>query len=229
MKILGMDTTGGKCSVAIMDGDTIVADLSLNDKNTHSINLMPMIEKALETSKLAISDIDAFAVNIGPGSFTGIRIGVCAVMGLALSDKKPCIAVETMESLAYNALPYAGVICPLVDARRTESYTALFQSDGQVITQIGDNDAKKVSDILAELPEGEVCFVGDGAVNYREIIVSALGKRAVFLPEEAMLPSAVSVLKAARVHAKNNEMTSVYELSPYYLRSSQAERMKGSR
>lgn len=229
MRILGLDTTGERCSVAIMADGKIIVNFSLRDKNTHSVNLMPMVDRALKKAEMSIGDIEAFAVNVGPGSFTGIRIGVCTVMGLAQERHLPSYAVNTLESLAYNALPFVGTICAMIDARRTESYYAIFTLDGASITRTAEDGAKKVIDIIAELPEGPVCFAGDGAVQYRDILENALSGRAVFLSEEAMYPSAVSVLKASAGKAAKGETTAVYDLAPYYLRPSQAERMKTNR
>ncbi len=228
MRILGMDTSGDTCSVSIMDGDRILVDLFLNDKNTHSVNLMPLLDDALKQSACPLADIDAFAVNIGPGSFTGIRIGVCTVMGLALNRQTPCIGVNTLESLAYHADAYMGTICAMIDARRAECYWALFQSNQSGIRRMSEDGAEKVEDILKKLPEGRVCFVGDGAVRNRAQIEEFMGNRAEFLPEGAMATGAVSVLKAARIMAEKGEITTVYDLEPYYLRPSQAERMKTS-
>ncbi len=226
MRILGLDTSGDTCSVGIMDDDRIIAELSVTDRNTHSVNLMPLVDRVLRENDLSICDIDAFAVNVGPGSFTGIRIGVCTVMGMAMNRHTPCIGVNTLESLAYNAQGFTGTICPMIDARRQESYWSLFGSDGRDVERISDDGAEKVVDILTRLPEGTICFVGDGALKNRAMIEEALGERAVFLPESAMIPCAASTLKAAKAMAEKGGMQPAYELAPYYLRPSQAEQMK---
>ena len=226
MRILGLDTSGAICSVGIMDNGEIISEVSVHDKNTHSVNLMPLVDEALKQCGLSPKDIEAYAVNAGPGSFTGIRIGVCSVMGLALSPDTPCVGVNTLESLAYNAEGYTGNICALIDARRTECYWALFCADGKGIIRVSDDGAETVTSILSQLPDGEICFVGDGAVNYRGLIEETLGARAKFLSEKDMMPQAGSVLKAAAKLIADGQMTSVYDLEPYYIRSSQAERLK---
>jgi len=226
MRILAIETTGDVCSVAIGKGEELLCYQSIHDKNTHSVNLMPLIDRCLYLSDLSIDDVDAFAVNIGPGSFTGIRIGVCTVKGFALEKEKPCIAVNTLDSLAENAREFKGTICPLIDARRCESYYAVYKSDGKEISCLSDYGADKLEIFLGELPEGNVCFVGDGALNYKEFIIEKMGERAVFLDEKRMYPNAKSVLKIAQGKASNSEFVSAYDIMPYYFRKSQAEQMK---
>ncbi len=226
MRILGLDTTGDVCSAGILDDGVMTAELSLHDKNTHSVNLMPMVDACLKLADISVGDIDAFAVNIGPGSFTGIRIGVCTVKGLAMTGEKPCIAVNTLDALAYQALPYQGIICPMIDARRTESYFSVYENNKDSITRIREYSADKLDVFLKTLPEGDICVIGDGADRYRDVVVTNLGSRAVFMPKPDMLQNAGGVLKAAKAKADIGEFTSVYDLMPYYHRKSQAERMK---
>ena len=226
MRILGLDTSGGVCSVGIMEAGEMIAQAVVNDKNTHSVNLMPLVDKVLSESGLLPKDVDAYAVNVGPGSFTGIRIGVTTVMGLAMQDETPCVAVNTLESLAYNALGYTGHVCAMVDARRAESYWALFYVDKNGVRREMEDGAEKVEEILKKLPNGEICFVGDGAVQNKALIEEILGANAQFLTEELMRPIASSVLKAAEQKVKTGETTTVFNLEPYYIRASQAEQMK---
>jgi tRNA threonylcarbamoyladenosine biosynthesis protein TsaB len=226
MKILAIDTTGDTCSVAIGQDGNYICSQYLHDKNTHSVNLMPMIDRCLNMCDMTIDDIDAFAIAVGPGSFTGIRIGVCTVKGFATLSDKPCIAISTLDGLAQNAFAFSGTICPLIDARRSESYFAFYQSDGRSIKRISDYGADKLDVFLKDLPDGNVCFVGDGAINYKELIVSILGDRAFFLNDADMLQNATSILKIAFEKAKNEDFISSFDLMPYYHRVSQAERMK---
>ena len=226
MRILGFDSTGEKCSVGIIDGENLSVYLETHDKNTHSVNLMPLVDKAITMAGLTISDIDAFAVNIGPGSFTGIRIGVCTVKGLALASDKPCFAVNTLDSLAENAAGRVGTICAMIDARRTESYYAFYHSDGKVIKRISEYNADRLEAFLPNLPDGEAVLVGDGAVKYRDKVIEILGDRARFLPNEEMLPSASSTLMIAKEMAKAGKTLNAHDIMPFYLRASQAEQMK---
>lgn len=226
MKILGFETTGDVCSVGIMDENRITAEISLFDKNTHSVNLMPMIDACLKLAKMTIDDIDAVAVGIGPGSFTGIRIGVCTAKGLALKSEKPCIAVNTLDALGFQAIPFMGLICPLIDARRAECYFSLFSNDVNGIARIRDYGADRLDVFLKTLPEEPICFIGDGAETYRDAIKSEVGARAVFMPEANIRQHVRGVLLSAGEKAARGEFVSVYDLSPYYHRISQAERMK---
>jgi len=226
MKILGFDTTGDVCSAGILDDERIVSEVSLFDKNTHSVNLMPMIDTCLTLAKMSISDLDAIAVNVGPGSFTGIRIGVCTAKGLALSLNIPCIAVNTLDALSYQALPFEGYICPLIDARRVESYFALYKNSKMSISQIWDYGADKLETFLKVLPNEPICFIGDGAENYRDVIENIVGERAIFMSKTDIRQHVSGVLKAANVMAKNKTFISVYDIAPYYHRVSQAERMR---
>lgn len=226
MKILGIDTTGDVCSVGIIDENKLLCDLYLHDKNTHSINLMPLIDKCLNLCGLKLDDIDAFALNIGPGSFTGIRIGVCTIKGFVLENDKPCIEVNTLDCLAENAYGFCGTICAMIDARRCESYFAFYESDKNGIKRIIDYDADKLEVFLDRLPDGDVCFVGDGALNYKDIIIEKLSDRAIFLNDVDMYQNARGVLKIAARKANAKEFMSVFNIMPYYHKKSQAERMK---
>ena len=226
MRILGFETTGDVCSAGILDGKRMIAEVSLFDKNTHSVNLMPMVDACLRTADMTLDDMDAIAVNVGPGSFTGIRIGVCTAKGLALTLEKPCIAVNTLDALAFQALPFQGVICPMIDARRVESYFSVYQNGPDGLERIRDYGADKLDIFLDTLPEELVCFIGDGAEAYKEIIKEKMEARAVFMPDTDMRQHVRGVLKAAAEKAGRGEFVSVYEISPYYHRVSQAERMK---
>ncbi len=226
MKILAIDTTGDTCSVAYGRDGKLICDIYLHDKNTHSINLMPIVDNCLALANVDIDDIDAFAVAVGPGSFTGIRIGVCSVKGFASLKNKPCIEVNTLDGLARNAQGFFGTICPLIDARRTESYFAVYHGDKSAVTKISDYGADKLELIFNDLPDGDVCFTGDGALAYRDFIVESLGQRAYFLNDANMLQDAKSILKIAFEKAEKEEFISSFDIMPYYHKVSQAERMK---
>ncbi|MBE7044140.1 MAG: tRNA (adenosine(37)-N6)-threonylcarbamoyltransferase complex dimerization subunit type 1 TsaB [Ruminococcaceae bacterium] len=223
MKILAVDTSATVASVAITDGERLAAEMILNHKKTHSETLMPMIDTLFQSSEMKISDIDLFAVSNGPGSFTGLRIGVAAVKALAHACNKPVVGVSTLEAMAYN-LPYAdGLIAPIMDARREQVYNAVYRWEGETLTEVTAPRAIALADCLEEFRE-KVYFVGDGVPVYRELILQKLGNLAVFAPVCANAQRAGAVAAAAKAYAKAGKTTTYLELLPVYLRKPQAER-----
>ena len=164
MKILAVDSTATTASVAITEDELLLAEYTISNGNTHSETILPMIEASLNTLGLSVSDVDIFACSAGPGSFTGVRIGAATVKGLAFGSQKPCVAVSTLEALAYNLVGVKGLICPVMNARRSQVYTALFESDGENLTRISDDDAISISELDSILSERKqpVSFCGDG-------------------------------------------------------------------
>ncbi len=222
MKILAVDTSSAVATCAITDGDKLVAERILNNKLTHSQTIMPMIEGAFKESELSLCDVDLFAVSNGPGSFTGLRIGVSCVKALAHSQNKPCAAVSTLEAMAYNLMYSPYLVCPIMDARRGEVYTALYRfCGGTAETVIGDT-ALPISELCKRLQGlGEkVIFLGDGVPPHREYIENTLGDGAIFAPSHLNAQRASSLAYAAL----NKEQIHYSALSPVYLRKSQAER-----
>jgi len=155
MKILAVDTSATVASVAITDGERLAAEMILNHKKTHSETLMPMIDTLFQSSEMKISDIDLFAVSNGPGSFTGLRIGVAAVKALAHACNKPVVGVSTLEAMAYN-LPYAdGLIAPIMDARRNQVYTALYKYENSHMTEIMPPCAMDICELVFSNIKGQ--------------------------------------------------------------------------
>lgn len=166
MKILSIDSSAKTASVAVTDGSTLLSECFVNAGLTHSRTLMPMIDNALGQADIKIDDIDAFCVNAGPGSFTGIRIGVAAVKGLALASSKPCAGVSTLESIAYNFIDENAVICAAMDARCNQVYSALFSIENGVITRLCEDYAVPISELADEIKkisDKTVILAGDGA------------------------------------------------------------------
>lgn len=228
MKILSLDTSATVASVAITNDSTPLAQYTLNAKNTHSETLLPMIESALKALLMKASDIDLFALSAGPGSFTGVRIGAATVKGLAFSSNKPCVEVSTLEALAQNLVLKEGLICPVMNARRSQVYTALFKSDGKKLTRIMPDSAlsiEELDEILSKYGE-PVALVGDGY----EITEQGFSKtQTLFVPEAMRLQSALSVAVIAFKKYKNGEICTDSALSVNYLRPSQAERERAER
>ena len=222
MKILAVDTSSAVATAAISDGDKLICECVLNNKLTHSQTIMPIIDDVLKRSELSPYDIDIFAVANGPGSFTGLRIGVTTIKGLAHATQKPVVGVNTLEALAYN-LPFCPyIISPIMDARREQVYNAFYRVSGSKVEEIVSTRAIALSDCLEELKKynEKVVFLGDGVPVFREKISEALGDNALFAPQVANAQRASAVAEAA----KNKESVHYSELTPIYLRVSQAER-----
>ncbi len=166
MKILSIDSSAKTASVAVTDGQKLVSECFVNAGLTHSRTLMPMVDNALTQADMKIDDIDAFCVNAGPGSFTGIRIGVAAVKGLALSSSKPCAGVSTLEAAAYNFTDENAYICVSMDARCNQVYTALFNAENGNITRLCDDYAVSIESLAFEIRkynDKPIILAGDGA------------------------------------------------------------------
>ena len=223
MKILALDSSAIAASVAVFDGERLLAEYTLNNGNTHSETLLPMVESVLGSLSLGVSDIDLFAVSSGPGSFTGVRIGAATLKGLAFGSEKPCVEVSTLEALAYNLVGHKGLICTVMNARRSQVYTALFRSDGQALCRLMDDSAMAISELdelLAKHGE-QVAFTGDGY----DITVSVLtSTTSAHTPERLRHQSAASVAAVALENYKNGKYTDDRLLKVNYLRPSQAER-----
>jgi len=223
MKILALDTSATVATVALLDGEEILAEQTINNGNTHSETVLPMIESALGSAGLSASDIDLFACSNGPGSFTGVRIGVATAKGLAFASDKPCVGVSTLEALAENLRLCGGLICPVMNARRSQVYTALFISDGKSVKRITEDSAISISELDEQLSKyGEpVSFCGDGY----GITLSALEKTVANpVPVRLRYQSAASVAEVAKRHFEAGEYSDDAGLKVTYLRPSQAER-----
>jgi tRNA threonylcarbamoyladenosine biosynthesis protein TsaB len=220
LKILAVDSCGGAATCALAVDGKLTAEIVLNDKKTHSVKLLPQIAHMLDAADTDIFDIDYFAAAVGPGSFTGQRIGVAAVKGLAHAAGKPCIAVSSLAALAYNlgATPY--LVCPMIDARREQVYTATFQG----AERLTEDRAMPLADLPDELGGRVTVFVGDGAVAFRDKITARMGDKAIFPPLHLIFPRGGSVAALAEQYARENKTCDYHTLQPLYLRRPQAER-----
>lgn len=227
MLILSVDTTAVVCSAALSRDGITLGECTVNSGNTHSVTLLPMTEQLLHFCDLSLDDIDAYAVSVGPGSFTGVRIGAAAVKGLAFAKNTPCIPVPSLEALAYNLAGQCGIICPAMNARRGQVYTAVFRSDGKNLKCLHQDSALEVPSLeklLSEFDE-DIYFCGDG---YE--LVRGLSKNET--PERLRLQSAASVGAVARRIWDETEDKSVFSpdsLAPVYLRKPQAQREREER
>jgi tRNA threonylcarbamoyladenosine biosynthesis protein TsaB len=228
MKILSADTAAKTCSVAVMADDTLVGELTVHHQSTHARFLMAMVNELLRISGLALSDIDGFAVTTGPGSFTGLRIGISTFKGFALAAEKPIVGVSSLDALVYPFLSASLPICAMLDARKGEVYTARYRFRDTL-------ECLLIPSVLApEKAVAGICepflFVGEGAVLYREVILKAIGRNAVFARPDQHLIRAAAVAALGMRRFKKNDVDDAAGLVPFYIRTSDAERkLRGGR
>ena len=225
MKILAVDTSATAASVAVAEENKLIGEFSINTALTHSQTLMPMVDVLLKNTGLSVNDINAVAVNAGPGSFTGVRIGVAAVKGIAFPKNLPCVSVSTLESMAYNMLGNDCVVCSVMDARCSQVYNALFRVKGCTVTRMTDDRALSLTDLKNEFQNisEKVVLVGDGAVLCSEFLGSEL-ENIMLAPFNNRIQTASSVTYAAFEKINNGETLTADELMPVYLRLPQAQR-----
>jgi len=229
MMILGLDTSGPACSVAVTRDGALIQEIVMNTALTHSETLMPAIEKVMDGANARVTDLDAVAVIAGPGSFTGVRIGVCAGRALAHAGNLPVCRINSLEALAAGA-PNAGcIVCPILDARRMQVYSAAYRVSAEGKPErILEDDARKLTDFLEMLPKDEEAyFTGDGVAVHENAIREILGERAHFAPVHARILRASSACFLAE--GKKDEWMKYDRLTPIYLRAPQAERERNER
>ena len=225
MKILAFETSAKAGSVALMENGVLLGENYQNTGLTHSQTVMTMAEDLLKACGVAASCVDAVAVAAGPGSFTGVRIGVAAAKGFAWGAQLPCYGVSTLEAMALGLGVYDGYVCPVMDARRSQVYNALFLAEGGKLTRITDDRAIALADLAEELKilSKPIFLVGDGSIlcyNTLQEQVSGL----VLPSEHKMHQRACGVALAAEQAVLAGEPSNAGDLTPNYLRLSQAER-----
>ncbi|MEK7742721.1 MAG: tRNA (adenosine(37)-N6)-threonylcarbamoyltransferase complex dimerization subunit type 1 TsaB, partial [Nitrospirota bacterium] len=226
--ILAIDTSTMLGGIAIMDESLLIAESRLNVKSTHSERLMTEIEHCLKQSGIKISDIDVFAVATGPGSFTGLRIGLSTVKGFSYATGKQIVSVPTLEALAWN-FPYSRYpVCTMLDARKKEVYAALFKwEEGENFTRLINETSAKPEEFarnaLSVTRDERFIFAGEGAVLYRDKIIEAMGEKAIFASPEKTVPSPANVAVLGLKKAKAGEFSEPISLIPMYIRKSEAE------
>lgn len=225
MKIFAVDTSAKSASVALIEDGVIKGEYFINTMLTHSETLMPMVDLLFKSLHMSPLEADYFAVNCGPGSFTGLRIGIAAVKGMAFALNKPCVAVSTLESMAYNLCDDKSLICAVMDARCNQVYNALFENNNGAVKRICDDRAIKIDELSAELNQigRNVILVGDGAkICFNQLRNSISDVKVA--PENLLYQRASSTAFAAeRLIAKSDILDSA-QLVPHYLRLPQAQR-----
>lgn len=230
MKILALESSAVACSACLTEDDFLVAQSYENSGMTHSVTLLPMAEELMKRVGVQGKDIDVFAVAAGPGSFTGVRIGVSACKGLAWALDKPCAKVSTLEAMAWSAAVLPGLLCPVMDARREQVYNALFSFDGETLNRLTPDRAIGLAELADELKAqgGRYLLVGDGAQLCHDRLKDEGLELALTFPN-LRYQSAWGVARAAWELAKRGELVSAGELVPEYHRLSQAERERLAR
>lgn len=232
MKILGLDSSGLVASVAVVEDDgtnsNLLAEYTVNYKKTHSQTLLPMLDEIATMIELDLNTIDAIAVAGGPGSFTGLRIGSATAKGLGLALQKPLVHIPTVDALAYNLYGTEKLICPLMDARRNQVYTGIYEFWGEELTVVEPQMAVSIEEIAGKLCkyEREVIFLGDGVPVFRQVLTEKLmtGMSFSFAPAHVNKQRAAAVAMLAVSYVRAGKTETAAEHRPDYLRLSQAER-----
>lgn len=230
MRILAFETSAKAASVALLDEDVLLGESYLNCGQTHSRTLMQMAQQLLENCALTPADVTAVACAAGPGSFTGVRIGVAAAKGFAWGRELPCVGVSTLEAMARQAQCFSGMVCCAMDARRQQVYNALFSCENGILTRLTPDRAISLEELDEELKKIEKpkIMVGDGA----ELCYNTIGKKGfgcVLAPEQLRMQRASGVALLARTMLLSGAEADGAALVPNYLRLSQAERERAER
>ncbi len=231
MKILALDSSGLVASVAVVTEETVQAEYTVNYKKTHSQTLLPMLDEITRMIEMDLSKIDAIAVAAGPGSFTGLRIGSATAKGLGLALKKPIIAVPTLDALAYNLYGTDKLICPMMDARRDQVYTGLYEFDGKEFRVVRQQEAVAVEEIIEAINilGREVILLGDGVDVQRKIIEDKLQVAYSYAPAHLNRQRAGAIGVLGTEYYKQGRVETAAEHEPIYLRLSQAERERAEK
>ncbi len=244
MKLIGIDSSGLVASVAIMEDDKLVAEYTINNKKTHSQTLLPMLDEIVKAADLDMKEIDAIAIAAGPGSFTGLRIGSATAKGLGLALKKPIVPVSTVDALAYNMYGTDCLVCPIMDARRNQVYTGIYEfvkenmqgdeadKDASAafckyqLKVIKEACAVPIEEITQALNETgrKVIFLGDGVPVFAEQLKDLMQVSYSFAPAHLALQKAGCVASLGMEKFRNGIFEDAAMHSPEYLRLSQAER-----
>jgi len=222
MKVLGLDTSTSCGSVGLVKNGEVISEYILNVPATHSQRILAAIELVLQESCCPIEQIDTWSIALGPGSFTGLRIGVSTIKGLAFATGKPVTGVSTLDVLASQISPAPYLICPLLDARKQEVYAAFYRFEKNTMNRLSDYQAIKPEDLVKSIKE-QTIFVGEGAKNYREFLLKSLSSLALFPPAPFHLAHGSVVAKLGFELLEKGESLDLSTFAPIYVRPSEAE------
>jgi len=227
MIILAVDTSSSVAAVAVSGGDRLLGEYMLDHGKTHSQKLVPMISELMKALELLPCDIDVYAASSGPGSFTGLRIGITTIKAMAYAVHKPVVSVPTLDSLAYNIQSSGNtLVCPIMDARNSQVYTALYKAEGGIQTNITGYMGIPVEELVRVIlgKNRDVVFNGDAVQLHRDFLKRELGDRCAFASVSLQRQRASSVAQLAFLKASGGELEDCFGMVPFYLRKSQAER-----
>lgn len=229
MIVLSVDSSSKVATVAILKDDVLLGEYILNDKREHSVILMPLIQELLKECNLTIDDIDGYVVSKGPGSFTGLRIGMATIKGMSFGNNKPYISISSLDALAYNLISFNGIICPIMDALRENVYTALYKNNNDNLEKIMDYTALDLDELINLLKnkKEEVIFVGDGLSKHKQYICDNL-------PNAHFAPAHLNIIRASSLgelglKLLKNGICDDSNSAPLYLKKPQAQRELESR
>lgn len=222
MRILAVDTATKSCSVAVTENETVLGEITKVSEQTHSRHLLEMVQAVMSKTRLTLSDMDGFAVTRGPGSFTGLRIGISSVKGLALAVNKPVVGISSLQTLAQQIAPTSYLICPLIDARKGEVYTSMYRWDTDALTPEHGERVLRPHEAVRNI-HSHCIFVGNGAVLYRAFIMQRLGDLASFAPDDRHIIQASTVAYLGLKRFESGDAGEVADLLPDYIRKSDAE------
>jgi len=228
MLTLAVDTSGLTASCAVVEDRKVIAEISTKHGKTHSQKILPMIKTTLSMLDKDMKEVDLFAVSIGPGSFTGLRIGVVTIKGLAYSLKRPTCGVPTLDALAYSMPDFKGIISPMLDARNNQVFTAFYRKINGCLEKLDLDSGITIREWIkkAGTYNEDIIVLGDAVDIHLSELREILGNK-IICPQQAMTyPRASATALMAEEAYHNNKITSAYELEPFYLRKSQAERLK---
>jgi tRNA threonylcarbamoyl adenosine modification protein YeaZ len=226
MKLLVLESSGLVASVALMEENSMICEFTMNHKKTHSQTLLPMVDEMMKITGFNKKELDAVAISKGPGSFTGLRIGSATAKGLAQALNIPVVSISSLEGLAANLYGTSDLICPIMDARRSQVYAGIFQYEGERLETRMEDDAIAVADLIEILNQkGEpVIFLGDGVPVYEKLLEEGLKVPYRFAPAHMNRQRAGAVGVLAVQYYKEGKVESSRDHKPEYLRKSQAER-----
>lgn len=225
MIILSIDSATDAATVAVVSNDQILGEMNFANKKQHSVLIMPMIDELLKSLNLTIDDIDGFVISKGPGSFTGLRIGMATIKGLSLGSSKPYVSISSLDSLAYNLYGANGIVCPIMDALRENVYCALYKFENGEMIKLMDYDRLSLDELISKLKEFKepVYFVGDGTKKYGELLKKSL-ENCFFAPNNLNYTRASSLGELGIKLLSQGISDDINISNPLYLRKSQAER-----
>lgn len=230
MKILSIESSAMTASVAVVTEDKMIGEYTTNNKMTHSQTILPMIDELLKKTGVELPEITHIAVSAGPGSFTGLRIGCATAMGMAMALDIPVVSVPTLEAMAYNFFGNSGIICPMMDARRSRVYTGIYESDNMVMNTLWDQTVEEIESVVDKINGygKNVVLLGDGVKAYENIIEQNIKVPYMKAPLNLCDQRASSVGLLAINMIQNGNVEPSIMCKPIYLRPSQAEQEKNA-